>query len=391
MAVRLPAVFGPELMLTVRTVAVAAVTVPTAPLLNNTVLFEAVAASKPNPLMVNVVALAARFAVLLVTIGLTVATCTAAPLARLLEVTTAVKLPIVVGFVLKVTVSDVAVAAVTVPAAPRLNTTVLLAGVGSKPSPEMMTVAALGARFAKLLVRRGTTAATCVAEPLLRLFVVTIAVRLPADVGLSESVTLREVGVAAVTVPTAPPLRTTVLFAEIESKPNPLIVSVVTPGVTCVEVVVTTGVTAAIWIGTPLLTPLLVTTAEKLPAVVGVVVKLTVRDVAVAAVTVPTAPLLKMIVSFAEFASNPKPAMMTELAFAARDAVLLVTTGATVATCTAAPLLTLFVVTLMLRGPAVVGPVVSDTVSCVAVAAETVPAAPLLNVTKLLLAVASKP
>ena len=136
---------------------------------------------------------------------------------------------------------------------------------------------------------------------------------------------------------------------------------------------------------------MLVTTAEKLPAVVGVVVKLTVKDVAVAAVTVPTAPLLKTTVSLVNVVSNPKPAMMTELALAARDAVLLVTTGATVATCTADPLTAVFVVTTILSGPAVVGPVVSDTVSCVAVAAETVPAAPLLNVTKLLPAVASKP
>jgi len=391
MAVRLPAVFGPVVMLTVRAVAVAEVTVPTAPLLNSTVLFEAVVASKPNPLMVNVVALAARFAVLLVATGLTVATCTAAPLARLLEVTTAVRLPVVVGFVSKVTVSAVAVAAVTVPAAPRLNTTVLLDGVGSNPRPAMTIVVALGARFATLLVTRGTTAATCVAPPLFRLFVVTTAVRFPADVGLVESATLSEVGVADVTVPTAPPLKTTALFAAIKSKPNPLMISVVTPGVTCVEVVVTTGVTAATWTGTPLLTPLLVTTAEKLPAVVGVVVKLTVKDVAVAAVTVPTAPLSKMIVSLEEFVSNPRPAMMTELALAARCAVLLVTTGATVATCTADPLPAALVVTTILSGPAVVGPVVNETVSCVAVAAETVPAAPLLNVTELLPTVESKP
>ena len=53
---------------TVSTVAVAVVTVPTAPLLRVTVLFEAVV-SKPNPLIVIVEAFAARFAVLAVTTG----------------------------------------------------------------------------------------------------------------------------------------------------------------------------------------------------------------------------------------------------------------------------------------------------------------------------------
>ena len=42
-------------------------------------------------------------------------------------------------------------------------------------------------------------------------------------------------------------------------------------------------------------------------------------------------------------------------ALAARSAVLVVTTGVTVATCTAAPLLTLSVVTTAVRLPAVVG------------------------------------
>lgn len=46
----------------------------------------------------------------------------------------------------------------------------------------------------------------------------------------------------------------------------------------------------------PLLTPLVVTTAERLPATNGFVVKSTVNDVLVAALTVPTAPLLKTTV-----------------------------------------------------------------------------------------------
>ena len=67
---------------TVSEVAVAAVTVPTAAPLNATVLFDGVVALKPKPLIVSVVALAARSAVLLVTTGVTVATCTAVPLSR---------------------------------------------------------------------------------------------------------------------------------------------------------------------------------------------------------------------------------------------------------------------------------------------------------------------
>ena len=58
---------------TVNAVAVAEVTVPTAPSSNVTVLFPAVVL-KPKPLMVSVAALADRFAVLLVITGSMVAT-----------------------------------------------------------------------------------------------------------------------------------------------------------------------------------------------------------------------------------------------------------------------------------------------------------------------------
>lgn len=57
---------------TVNEVAVAVVTVPTAPLLNVTVLSPAVVLN-PKPLMVMVSASAARFEELLVTTGITVA------------------------------------------------------------------------------------------------------------------------------------------------------------------------------------------------------------------------------------------------------------------------------------------------------------------------------
>ena len=51
--------------------------------------------------------------------------------------------------------------------------------------------------------------------------VVTTAVRLPAAAGLVENVTVNDVAVAAVTVPTAPSLKTTVLLLAIVSNPNP--------------------------------------------------------------------------------------------------------------------------------------------------------------------------
>ena len=85
-----------------------------------------------------------------------------------------------VGLVENVTVSEVAVAAVTVPTAPLLKTTVLLAAVGSKPKPLMVIVVALAARLAVLLVTTGVTVATWTAAPLLTPSVVTTAVRLPA-------------------------------------------------------------------------------------------------------------------------------------------------------------------------------------------------------------------
>ncbi len=72
----------------------------------------------------------------------------------------AVKLPSVVGLVLKVTVSVVAVAAVTVPTAPLLNVTVLLAGTVLKPKPLIVRVEATMERLEVLAVIAGMTVAT---------------------------------------------------------------------------------------------------------------------------------------------------------------------------------------------------------------------------------------
>jgi hypothetical protein len=157
-AVKLPADARVE-KVTVSDVAVAAVTVPTAPLLNTTLLFPAVVL-KPNPLMTNVLAVRESVVVRSVTVGITVATCTAEPLFTLFVVTIAVKLPAEVGFVVNEMVSDVAVAEVTVPTAPLLNATVLLAAVVLKPVPVKVMVVRLAARFAVLEVTTGITVAT---------------------------------------------------------------------------------------------------------------------------------------------------------------------------------------------------------------------------------------
>ena len=219
-AVKLPPARGFVENVTVSEVAEAEVTVPTALLLRTTVLLAGVG-SKPKPLIVTVVIFAAALAVLLVTTGITVATSTALPLVTEFVVTITVKLPAVVGAVVSVTVSSVSVAAVTVPAAPLLNTTVLLAAVVSNPDPVIVMEDAFAGRSSLLLVTTGAIRATCTAVPLLMVLVVTTAVRIPAAVGFVSKLTVNELLVAAVTVPAAPLSNTTVLFAAVESKPNP--------------------------------------------------------------------------------------------------------------------------------------------------------------------------
>ena len=71
-ALRIPAM-GLVVIETVREVAVASEMAPTAPLLNATVLLAAVV-SKPEPLIVSVVRLAARLVVAVVTTGFSDAT-----------------------------------------------------------------------------------------------------------------------------------------------------------------------------------------------------------------------------------------------------------------------------------------------------------------------------
>ena len=159
MAVNDPAVAGLVEKVTVIDVAVADVTSPTAPLFSVTELF-AIVGLKPKPLITTDDPFAARFVVLLVTTGITVATLTAEPFSRVLVVTTAVRSPAVVGEVDSVIVNEVAVAAVTVPSASLLNTTSLLAATGSNPNPEIVIVVAFAARLALLAVTTGMIVAT---------------------------------------------------------------------------------------------------------------------------------------------------------------------------------------------------------------------------------------
>ena len=75
----------------------------------------------------------------------------------------------------------------------------------------------------------------------------------------------------------------------------------------------------------PLLSPLVVTTAVKLPRD-GLVLKVTVNWVAVAAVTVPV-PLLKVTVLLAAVVSKPVPLKISVAPFVVRLLVLNVTVG----------------------------------------------------------------
>lgn len=162
--------------------------------------------------------------------------------------------------------------------------------------------------------------------------VVTITVNEPAVAGFVEKVTVIDVALAAVTSPTAPLFRVTLLFAIVVSNPNPLITSDVPLAARFAMLLVTTGMTVATFTAAPLSSVLVVIMAVRSPAVVGDVERVTVRDVAVAVVTVPTAPLLNTTVLFAATGSKPNPAIVIEVELAARLALLVETTGTIVAT-----------------------------------------------------------
>ncbi len=245
-----------------------------------------------------------------------------------LVVTMALRFP-AAGAVVKLTVNNVEVAEATVPAAPESNTTVLLAAVVSKPKPTINTCEALALSIeAALAVTTGDTPATATALPLLLELVLTDALRMPASVGLLTNVTVSDVEEAEDTVPVAPLSKVTVLLAAVGSNPKPLMVTVEALAVIKpVELAVMAGITVATWTAEPLLMESVVMMDVKLPAMAGSVDRVTISDVGVAEVTVPTALLLKVTTLSVAVVSKPKPAMVTVVALAARLAVLLVTTG----------------------------------------------------------------
>ena len=143
--------------------------------------------------------------------------------------------------------------------------------------------------------------------------------------------------------------------------------------------------------GSPLETEVVVTTAVKFPTAVGLVPKLTVSEVVVAAVIVPIAPSLKTTELLPAIGSNANPLSTILDALMAIGVALIVTDGVTRATCKAEPLDFELVVTDAVKSPTLVGREESETVRVVAVAAVTLPAAPLLRVRVLLLGVVSNP
>ena len=237
------------------------------------------------------------------------------------------------GRVEKDTVSEVVVAFVTVPMAPLLKVNTLFDAVVLKPKPLMVIVDSSPPRVVVLLLIKPIMLATCTPEALETELVVTVAVKLPTEVGLVLNVTVSRVAVALVTVPIAPLLKETTFREATGSKPEPFISRVDALIPIFAVLVVTKGTTDAICTAVPLETELVVTWAVKLLAA-GFLpsAKVTVSDVAVAAVTVPSAPLLKTTVLFASVVSNPKPAIVTVVASAFLLAVLLVMIGLTVAT-----------------------------------------------------------
>lgn len=142
---------------------------------------------------------------------------------------------------------------------------------------------------------------------------VTDAVKLPAIVGLVEKVTVRLVVVAPVTVPTAPLLNVTELFAATELKPTPLITKVFAVIDWAVVDGLTVGTIVATWTAAPFVRLLVVTMAVRLPTLVGRVVRISVKEVAVAAVTRATAPFDKRTVLLAAMVSKPKPLIVRAL------------------------------------------------------------------------------
>ncbi len=221
------------------------------------------------------------------------------------------------GFFEKVTVNEVGDAEVTVPMAPLLNVTEFSLAVALKPNPLMTTVPELAGRFAVASVTTGVTVATFTGAPLSTPFVVTTAFRSSEVVGLVESVTVRDVAVAAVTAPIAPLSKVTELFAAVLSNPKPSMVIVVASAAKSFVLIVTTGAKKPTVTADPLVTLLVVTIAVSAPAAFGPLVSETVSEFAVELVTLPVTPLLNTTVLLLATASNPSPLIVSVVASAA--------------------------------------------------------------------------
>ena len=213
--------------------------------------------------------------------------------------------------------------------------------------------------------------------------------------GAVEKVTVSDVEVAEVTVPTAPLLKVTTFSAAVVLKFVPAIVIVAALAARLALLEVTVGAvpfetTLATLTAVPLERELVVTDALRTPTAVGFVVIVIVSSVAVAAATVPTGPPAKVTVLLVRTGSNPKPLMTKVVPFRAKFVSEAVTTGLTEATCTDEAEATPLVVTMAVNEPAQ-GFFEKLTVNDVAVAAVTVPRAPLLNVTVLSAGVVLKP
>jgi len=223
-----------------------------------------------------------------------VATCRAVPLVPPCAVTTAFKGPAPVGRAVRETSSFVAVASTTVPSAPLLKETVLLAAIRSNPQPLIFSVVAASGRIVDLAVMTGraTTFATMIGGPLLPPKDRTTAFSGPRPLESFVRATVSSEGDAFTIVPMAEPESLTEFVRLVGSKPVPRITSVCALSARRALLLVTRGRSTTVATGTvlPLLRPLVVITAESTPRFFGRRVSLTTSEVDVASTTLPRAP-----------------------------------------------------------------------------------------------------
>jgi hypothetical protein len=203
-------------------------------------------------------------------------------------------------------------------------------------------------------------------EPLLMPSTSTITDRLPA-VGNVVKVIVNEVASTEVTVPT--PEDNSTSFVPLGSKPKPAIVKVLALASWPAPLSTTTGTTVATSTADPLLAPSTETMTASVPTL-GRELSDMVSEVAVADVTVPTPE--ESFTLLVPLGSNPTPRIVKVEELAASEVLLSNTTGRTVATSIALPLLTPSTETMTVKLPAV-GAELKVMVSDVAVTLVTLP------------------